>query len=70
MSAEKYGRYKAEVEERIERRELLAPRTKVKSEKDVRDIREIKRRDRNENVLLIARPNGLRENANSTISCR
>ena len=34
----------------------------------VRDIRGIKRRDRNENVF--ARANGLRENAETAISCR
>ena len=33
MSAGKFGRYKAEVEERIERRERLALRNKVESEK-------------------------------------
>ena len=32
------------------------------------DIREVKRRNRNENVF--ARPNGLRENAATAISCR
>ena len=32
MSAEKFGRYKADVEERIERRERLALRNRVKSE--------------------------------------
>ena len=34
----------------------------------VRDMRGIKRRDKNENVL--AWPNGLRENAGTAISCR
>ena len=40
MSAEKCGRYKSEVKEMIERRERLALRNKVKSEKRFRDIRE------------------------------
>ena len=39
MSAGKFGRYKAEVEERIERRGSLALRNKVGSEKRL-DIRE------------------------------
>ena len=33
----------------------------------LRDLREVKRRNRNENVF--ARPNGLRENAETAISC-
>ena len=33
MSAEKFGKYKAQVEERIERRGRLALRNKVESEK-------------------------------------
>ena len=68
MSAEKFGRCKAEVEGRIERRERLALRNKVKSEKRSRDIRGIKRRARNENAF--ASPNGLRENAETAISFR
>ena len=58
MSAEKLGMYKAAVEERIERRERLTRRNKVKSEKHFRDTRGSKRRDRTANVF--ARPNGLR----------
>ena len=34
----------------------------------LRDLRGVKRRNRNENVLT--RPNGLRENAETTVSCR
>ena len=34
----------------------------------LRDLRGVKRRNRNENVF--ARPNGLRENAETAISCR
>ena len=49
-------------------RETPALRNKVKSEKHVRDIRGIKRRDTTENVF--ARPNGLREKAETAISCR
>ena len=33
LSIEKFGRYKTEVEERMERREQLAPKNKVKAEK-------------------------------------
>ena len=71
MSAEKFGRYKAEAAEGIEKRERLdyvALRDKVKSEKRSRDLRENKRRDRNEKVF--ARPSGFRENAETAISCR
>ena len=69
MSAGKLGSYKAEGEERIERRERLALRNKVKSEKKhLRDIRGIEGRNRTENVF--ARPNGLRENAETALSCR
>ena len=39
MSAERFRRYKTEVEENIERRERLAPKNKVESEKHLRDIR-------------------------------
>ena len=37
-------------------------------EEHSRDLRGVKRRDRNENVF--ARPNELRENAETAISCR
>ena len=68
VSAEKFGRYKEEAEEGIGRRERLALRNKVNSEKHLRYIRGIKRRDTHENLL--ARPTGLRENAETAISCR
>ena len=69
MSAETFGRYKAEVEERIGSRERLALRNKMNSEKQlIRDIRGVERRDRNKCVF--ARRNGLRENAETTILCR
>ena len=64
MSSGKFGRYKTEVEERIERSERLrtvALRNKVKSEKHMENIRGVEPRDRNENVF--AWPNGLHENA-------
>ena len=69
MSAGRFGRYKAEAEERIEIRERPALRNKVESKKKtLGDIRGIERRNRKENVF--ARPNGLRENAETAISCR
>ena len=68
MSADKFGRYKTEVEEMIEIIERLALSYNVKSEKHSRNIRGVERRDRNENVF--ARPNELRENAETAISCR
>ena len=45
MSAEKFGKYKAEVEERVERRERPAQRNYVKSEKHLRYSRGFKRMD-------------------------
>ena len=53
-------KYIMEVEER------LALRDEVKEEKHSRDKRGVERRDRNEHVF--ARPNGLRESAESVIS--
>ena len=68
MPAENSGRYKTEVEKRIERRERLAPRNIVNMAKHVEIYRGVKRRDRNERVF--ARPNGLGENAEKAIFCR
>ena len=63
-----FGKHKEEEEERIETRETLALRNKVESEKNLRGIRGIEGRSRNENVF--ARPNGPRENAETALSCR
>ena len=68
LSIEKFAGYKTEVREKIEIREMLALRNKVKEEEHLRDLRAVKRRNRNENVF--ARPSGLRENAETAISCR
>ena len=38
LSVEKLGRYKTKLKEKIERRERLTPRNKVKSEKHLRDF--------------------------------
>ena len=57
--------YTTEVKEMIEPRERLALGKKVKEEDHLRDLREVKRRKRNENVC--ARPNGLRVNAETAI---
>ena len=65
---EEFGRYKTEAEERIRRTDRLALRNKVKSEKHSRYMWGVKRSDRNENVF--ARPDGLRDNAETAISCR
>ena len=40
----------------------------MKEEEHLRDLRGVKRRNRNENVF--ARPDGLRANAETAISCR
>ena len=61
MPAVKLWTYKEDVEERRDTMERLALRDKVKSEKHLRYIRGITRRNRNDKVF--ARPNGLRENA-------
>ena len=52
MSAGKFGKYKAEVEERIERSERLALRNKVESDRTLGDIRGIEGRSRNENFRV------------------
>ena len=54
LFTEKFGGYRSEV--------------KATREGTLGDIRAVMRRDRNENVF--ARPNGLRENAETAISCR
>ena len=60
---EKFGGYKTEVKGRIESRETLALRNKVKEEVHllIEIQRGVKTRCRNENVF--ARPNGLLDNA-------
>ena len=68
MYAGKFERYKAEIEERIERRERLALRNKVESEKHFEIYRGLREGIGYENVF--ARPNGLRENAETALSCR
>ena len=68
LSIEKFGGYKTEVKETIEERERLALRNKVKEEKHLGDIRRVDGRYWKENVF--ARPDGLREKAETTISCR
>ena len=66
MPAQKFARNKPQVYERREIRERLALRNEVKSEKHSGDMRENERRDRNEKVW----PDELRENADTSISCR
>ena len=67
LSIEKFAGYKTEVKGKIDIRERLALRNKVKEEEHFRDLRGVKRRHRNEDVF--ARPNGLRQNAETAISC-
>ena len=60
VSADTFGRYKTESEERTETGGRLALRNKVKPEKGMdAEVHGLKRRDRKENVSV--RPNGLRE---------
>ena len=54
--------------DKLETRERLALRNKAKAEEHFRDLRGVKRRNRNDNVF--ARPDGRRANAETTISCR
>ena len=67
LSMEKFGGYKTEVNELVERGQRLALR-KVEGGKHFRDIREVARRNWTENAF--AWPNGLRENAETAVSCR
>ena len=64
MSALKFGRYKAEVE----KREWLALRNKAGSEKHLEIYGGLREGIGMKNVF--ARPNALRENAKTAISCR
>ena len=66
LSIEKFAGCKTEVKEKIEIRQRLTLRNKVKEEEHFSDLRKVKR-NRNENVF--ARANGLRENAETAISC-
>ena len=68
LSIKKFGGYKTEVKEIIEERERLALRNKAKAEKHLRDIRGVEGRYWDEKIS--ARPNGLREKAETAISCR
>ena len=68
LSIEKIGGYKTEAKKIIEERESLALRNKVNEEKHLKDIRGVEGRYWNEHVF--ARPNGLREKADTAISCR
>ena len=65
---EKFGGYKTRVKQTIYERERLALRNKVKEEKHLRDIRGVEGRYWNEKVS--ARLNGLREKAETAISCK
>ena len=66
MSIGNFAGYKTEVKEKVEIRERLALRNKVRGGTR-RELRRSKRRNRNENGF--ARPIGLRENAETPISC-
>ena len=65
LSIEKFGGQKTNEKERIRK---LALGNTVKEEGHLRDVWGVTRRDRNENVF--SRPNGLRENAETTILSR
>ena len=54
LTIEKFAGYKTEVEEKIQIRERLALRNKVKEEEHLKYLREGKRRNRNENVFCTA----------------
>ena len=65
---EKFGGYKTEVKERIEKKEMASVKKEGGRGRTVRGMREVMRRDWNENV--VTRPNELRENAETSTSCR
>ena len=65
LSIAKLAGYKTEAKGRIETRQRLALRKKVKEAEHLRDLRGVKRRNRNEKVF--ARPGGLQENAETAI---
>ena len=67
LPLEKFAGYKTEVKERPEIGEMLALRNKVKEEERLEIYGGLRRRNGNENVS--ARPNGLRENAETATSC-
>ena len=66
LSIEEFGGFKTKVNERIETQSKAS--AKKQAEKGGTPTRRVERRCRNENVF--ARPNGLRENAETVISCR
>ena len=69
LSIEKFGGYKRGAKERKEIRERKASaKEQGKRGGTLQDSRRVRRRNRNENVS--ARPNGLRDNAETVISCR
>ena len=68
LSIEKFAGYKTKVKKRIEIWERHALRKKVKEEEHLEIYGGVKRGNRNGNVF--ARPNGLREKAETAISCR
>ena len=63
LSIEEFGGFKTKVNERIETQSKAS--AKKQAEKGGTPTRRVERRYRNENVF--ARPNGLRENAETTI---
>ena len=67
LSIDKFEGYETEVKEKRNKGKASA---KKQGERGgtLRDLRGVKRRNRNENVF--ARPNGLRQNAETAISCR
>ena len=69
LSIEKFAGYKTEVKEDTEIREKLALRNKLKEEEHLEMYGGL-REEIGMNVNVFARPSGLRENAETAISCR
>ena len=65
LSIEKFGGYKTEVKERIEERERQALRNKVRENKHLEMYGGLR-----EDIGIQTKPNGLREKAETAISCR
>ena len=68
LSIEKFAEYKTEVKEKDRNKGKASAKKQGDRGRTLKYVRRVKRRYRNENVL--ARPKGLRENAETAISCR
>ena len=68
LSIDNFGGYETEVKEKDRNKGKASAKKQGDRGRTLKYVRRVKRRYRNENVL--ARPKGLRENAETAISCR